>query len=155
KFVAVADVMHDGTSELAVATLQELDKLLSIRIGDLKQDRMEQLGVSGAALLLGLILFFFISGSIAKPISAVQGALARIADGDTDFETKVINGADEISRLTRVTRVLKDSVAEAYRLKQMIQDMPTNVMTVDVRNDFRIDYVNNTSRKTLQLVQPY
>jgi len=44
---------------------------------------------------------------------------------------------------------------EASRLLRMIDDMPVAVMTADPRNEFKIDYINNTSRKTLESIERY
>ncbi|MCJ2051926.1 methyl-accepting chemotaxis protein [Methylobacterium sp. J-070] len=41
------------------------------------------------------------------------------------------------------------------RLKSMIDNMPVAVMTADPRDDFRIDYLNATSRKTLAPLEQY
>ena len=41
------------------------------------------------------------------------------------------------------------------RLMSMIDNMPVAVMTADPRDDFRIDYLNQTSRKTLGPLEQY
>lgn len=149
-FIEIADVMHDGTAGIAEVVLQELEGIIQARIAQLSSDRMETLAGCSIAIAFAFLLFFIISGSISRPIKTVQESLARIAEGDTDFVMQTISGRDEISKLTSATISLKDNVAEAYLLKQMVQDMPNNVMTVDVKNDFKINYINNTSVKTLQ-----
>ncbi|MDQ0443381.1 methyl-accepting chemotaxis protein [Methylobacterium persicinum] len=44
---------------------------------------------------------------------------------------------------------------ENNRLLRMIDDMPVAVMTADPKNDFKINYINNTSRKTLESIERY
>lgn len=44
---------------------------------------------------------------------------------------------------------------ETSRLLRMIDDMPVAVMTADPKNDFKINYINNTSRKTLESIERY
>ena len=44
---------------------------------------------------------------------------------------------------------------ETNRLLRMIDEMPVAVMTADPKNDFKIDYINNTSRKTLQTIEQH
>ncbi|MCJ2090402.1 methyl-accepting chemotaxis protein [Methylobacterium sp. E-005] len=44
---------------------------------------------------------------------------------------------------------------ETGRLLRMIDEMPVAVMTADPKNDFKINYLNNTSRKTLESIEKY
>ncbi|GJD74645.1 methyl-accepting chemotaxis protein [Methylobacterium goesingense] len=44
---------------------------------------------------------------------------------------------------------------EASRLLRMIDEMPVAVMTADPKNDFKINYLNNTSLKTLESIERY
>jgi methyl-accepting chemotaxis protein len=44
---------------------------------------------------------------------------------------------------------------ETGRLLRMIDDMPVAVMTADPKNDFKINYINNTSRRTLESIERY
>lgn len=44
---------------------------------------------------------------------------------------------------------------ETERLMQMIDNMPLNVMTCDIHDDFKINYVNQTSLKTIKSIEGY
>ncbi len=44
---------------------------------------------------------------------------------------------------------------ETRRLLQMVDKMPLNVMTCDIHDDFKINYVNQTSLDTLKKVEEY
>jgi methyl-accepting chemotaxis protein len=44
---------------------------------------------------------------------------------------------------------------ETSRLLRMIDQMPVAVMTADPKNDFKINYLNTTSRKTLEAIERY
>lgn len=50
-------------------------------------------------------------------------------------------------------KVKKD--AETNRLMQMIDNMPINIMTADIHDDYKINYVNKTTLKTIKLVEQY
>ncbi|WP_211112041.1 PAS domain-containing protein, partial [Azospirillum humicireducens] len=45
--------------------------------------------------------------------------------------------------------------AEVNRLLRMLDEMPTAVMMCDPNDDFRITYINETSRRTLKPLEPY
>lgn len=50
-------------------------------------------------------------------------------------------------------RVMKEK--ETKRLLQMVDKMPINVMTCDIENDFKINYMNQTSVDTLSKIQEH
>ncbi|ESQ88690.1 hypothetical protein ABENE_15725 [Asticcacaulis benevestitus DSM 16100 = ATCC BAA-896] len=65
---------------------------------------------------------------------------------------------DEHGRPARVVKFASDITAkknETSRLMTMIDGMPVAVMTVDPKNDFRINYLNATSEKTLGAIEQY
>lgn len=58
----------------------------------------------------------------------------------------------------KIVKIATDITAkknENSRLLRMIDDMPVAVMTADPNNDFKINYLNNTSRKTLESIERY
>lgn len=146
-FLERADGLHDQTAEMASTTTDELEKLIEIRKQNLKTAFILSLTVTALALLVALLLFFKTASSVANPVRGLQLALGRIADGDTDFELQVSDGHDEISLLSQAALRLKDNVEEAYRLRQMVEDMPSNVLAVDVTDGGRIVYINRAIEK--------
>ncbi|MDV6330951.1 PAS domain-containing methyl-accepting chemotaxis protein [Asticcacaulis sp. 201] len=65
---------------------------------------------------------------------------------------------DEHGKPERVVKFASDITAkknETSRLMTMIDGMPVAVMTVDPKNDFRINYLNATSEKTLGAIEQY
>ena len=155
KYVEVLDAMHDGTSDLGDAVISELQKLVETRIDALKHNRTTTLGLSFGVVVLSLIGFFFVGNSISKPVAEMAESLARIASGDTSMTIAASEGKDEISRLTNAASQLRKSVEEAYMLKQMVDDSPTSVMAVDVRDNFKVNYLNNTSKKVLKTLESF
>ncbi|MFE1597535.1 methyl-accepting chemotaxis protein [Methylobacterium sp. ID0610] len=67
-----------------------------------------------------------------------------------------VKGPD--GRIERVMKIGSDITAkrnEVSRLMTMIDDMPVAVMTADPQNDFKINYLNDTSRRTLETIEQY
>ncbi|MFN3688510.1 methyl-accepting chemotaxis protein [Salinarimonas sp.] len=58
-----------------------------------------------------------------------------------------------IATLQRVTQEV-ETERQTQRLMQMVEQMPINVMTCDPK-DYRIDYLNAASRKTLERIEPH
>jgi methyl-accepting chemotaxis protein len=155
EFVEIADGLHDGSSDLGQKVLDELQKLIQVRIDNLEQRWNTTFGQVGASLLVALLLFLLISASIANPLRRLVAQMQRITEGDTDFEVKASDRGDEISRLNSAVSVLKGTVAEAFRLKQMIEDMPINIVSADVRNSFKMDYMNKAALSLLQSLKTH
>ncbi|MGH6718640.1 MAG: methyl-accepting chemotaxis protein [Alphaproteobacteria bacterium] len=102
---------------------------------------------------LGLALAWFTGGAIAKPISQATGLIEKLAAGDDNIEVAATQRKDEIGRLWRAMGSLKTTVSEAFRLKQMVDDMPLNVMLADPEDGFKITYMNKTSEATLRTIE--
>jgi methyl-accepting chemotaxis protein len=115
-------------------------------------------------LLTGTIVFMLVTLAIAvglgamigifaaRPLAAAADALQRLTEGDTDIENAYAGRGDEIGDLWRSMDTLKGAVAENFKIKQMVDKMPINVMTCNPE-DFTINYVNETSLQTLKTVE--
>ena len=65
---------------------------------------------------------------------------------------------DAAGKAVKVVKFATDITAkknETSRLLTMIDDMPVAVMTADPKNEFRINYFNATSRKTLTTIEQH
>ncbi len=97
-----------------------------------------------AAIALGLLL----GRVFATPIARTASALETLSRGD-EVELPYARRGDEIGAMARAFDKLAATVKTAFRLGQMVEDVPINIMTVDVKNGFRIDYINKTFVNTL------
>jgi methyl-accepting chemotaxis protein len=100
--------------------------------------------------ILALVTVGTIARSIAKPLDALTHDINDIAAGNTDAHVSTADRHDEIGSIARALESLRIKAEESFRLKHMVDDMPLNVMTADVHNNFNINYMNNTSKKTLR-----
>ena len=155
KFLEIADVMHDGTADLGNAALEEMQHMFNARLDDLNADRVRAATVSAIAIALAIAMSLLVSGSITVPVRKTQEALARIAEGETDMVITTSNGTDEISLLNNATEQLRKTVDEAFQLRQMVQGMPMALMKVDVRDNLRVNYLNDASSALLRSVEKY
>lgn len=91
---------------------------------------------------LSLVLAITLGNTIARRIGRFVNSLAQIAHGNTNIEIPTSKTNDEIALLYNTTRILRQSVSEAYRLKVMVDDMPTNVLIAEAHGDFKVVYQN-------------
>ena len=101
-------------------------------------------GVAGA--------FFIVRHNVVRPMGKITSAMEVLAGGDTEANSGVSQRLNEIGRLHSAFEKLRETVADAFRLGLMIEEMPVAVMTVDAE-DFKINYLNRTSRETLKKIE--
>lgn len=92
---------------------------------------------------------------ILRPLSAVAASLERIASGDADVSPPHTQRRDEIGALARATETVRIAAQDAFMVNEMVRSMPTPVMAVDIRNDFKISYLNEATSKLLQKLTKY
>lgn len=115
----------------------------------IKNVKISTITISIIIIALASLVAIFISKLVVGALANVTSIMSRLREGDFTVEVTGTDRADEIGEMSRSIQQFKTGAEESFRLKQMIDDMPTNVMTVDVQNDLKINYVNNTSIKTL------
>lgn len=92
-----------------------------------------------------LAIALLVGGMIVRSLSKYVALVEAISEGNTNLEIGGQGQKDEIGRLMRATEGLRKNVDEAFRLKQMVEDMPTNIMTVDAKNDYKINFINKAA----------
>ncbi len=70
----------------------------------------------GLTLLLGLVLNVLVGRSISLPLTRLQQAMQRLADGDAGVEVPSTAASDEIGAMARTVLVFRDNARERERL---------------------------------------
>jgi len=154
-FLKQMDLMHSKSIALADVSLTQLENLLNARIVRIQSESNKVLMICLFGIVLAISLFFMAASSILSPLQQMKKDMARIVDGDADFTMEVDSHTNEISTLVRALDKLKNSVSEAFKLKQMVEDMPMNVMVADLQNDFKIIYANKQCLHTFATLERY
>ncbi|MBI2255073.1 MAG: HAMP domain-containing protein [Proteobacteria bacterium] len=115
------------------------------------QDSFLKIGLIVLGILcLAIVAVFFIARGIARPIATTTQIIDRIAGGDGSVVVPTVKRQDEIGRMLRSTQALKDSVVDAFRLRKMVEDLPTNVILASPRSANAIRYANRASLATFK-----
>ncbi|WP_262029657.1 methyl-accepting chemotaxis protein [Microvirga sp. Mcv34] len=77
----------------------------------------------GATLLFGLVLNVLVGRSISLPLTRLQQAMRRLADGDAASEIPSTDATDEIGAMARTVLVFRDNARERERLTQEREGM--------------------------------
>lgn len=105
--------------------------------------------LSLGGLALGVGLAWLIGRAIASGIIATTHVMAQLADGDDSTDVAATDRKDEIGQMTRALIALRATVSDAFRLKQMVENMPNNIMLADGKN-LVFTYANKTCLDTMR-----
>ena len=108
----------------------------------------ELITLFAVSLLISVIAGWFITSSIAGPISRLTGTMATIANGDSSIEVPEQQRHDETGNLARGLEALRKVVDDAFRLNQMVDGQPSAVMLC--APDLTITYANDAAKKILK-----
>jgi len=103
------------------------------------------LGIAALLLLSSLAM----ARSIGAPLRRLSAQVSRIAAGEADQPVPDRNRRDEIGALADGLETLRGTVGRAFAQSQIIEQIPTAVMSADPRNEFRITYMNAETEKLL------
>lgn len=116
-YVAMLDKPHDGTSELALATLKELRGMIAVRVTSLKKLRLNTMGSCAAVLGLAYLMFFAVSGSISRPIKRMTDVMKTLADGDTSVTIPSTEERSEIGLIAKAVLIFKENMIQTEHLR--------------------------------------
>jgi methyl-accepting chemotaxis protein len=73
--------------------------------------------MAGLALVLGVLIAWFVGRSIVKPVAGMTAAMGRLAAGDNTVEIPSRDSADEIGAMAKAVEVFKQNAIERIRLE--------------------------------------
>ncbi|MCZ8313258.1 MAG: hypothetical protein O9320_20635, partial [Magnetospirillum sp.] len=130
----------EARAEAAVAAAESAVKL-----------REWTISIGGAlALALALVIAVAFVASLKRPLAILVDVATQLANGRDDVAVAASARKDELGALLNAMRALCETVGQSFRLRQMVEEMPTPVMTADPKNVFRIGYANRAAVETLR-----
>ncbi len=81
--------------------------------------------VSGGGLIVSIVLAFFLTRSITRPIGSVTGAFRSLSDGDLTIETAEPFFHDEIAELTEALEVFRQKSVAAEKAEALEKENRT------------------------------
>jgi methyl-accepting chemotaxis protein/CHASE3 domain sensor protein len=115
----VAPGITDIEQRLAQARSLLLSTAAQAKTGtdaELSRTMIVQNGIAAGALVIGLLLAFTIGGGITRPLTAITGAMTRLAGGDKEVEIPARDNTDEIGEMAHALEVFRQSLITADRL---------------------------------------
>ncbi len=121
-------------------------------------DSRQELAVSILKISLLAVVVFLISMAylmaafrrlVSAPLNEIITTIERLSRGNHQVAVPDIRQEGEIGALAHSVEVLRDSVIQAFRLGQMVEQAAVNLMILNLRT-FTIDYINRSGRETLK-----
>jgi len=111
--------------------------------------------VAGLGIVVGVVLSWFISQKgIVGPVREITARMNKLAEGDADIEIGYAKLTNEVGQMANALRALREAVAGAFRLGQMVELMPVGVMMCDPKT-LEINYLNIFSKDTLKTLESH
>lgn len=117
KYVEAMDLPHDGTADLAMSSLAEMEKMINARIDALKSKRTSVMGLVASIIAAAFALFFVVARSITNPIKAMTGTMNALAGGDTSVEIPSSDVKNEIGHMAKAVVVFRDNMLQTERMR--------------------------------------
>ena len=107
-----------------------------------------QLSISAGILGLLMAMIIVITRMlIAIPMGKLANALVQLAEGNADIDMPKHLRKDEVGKIWSVFGKLKDGVLQAFRLSQMVESMPSAVLTVNAADHYKIEFANHAAHQ--------
>ncbi|MDQ2801704.1 MAG: methyl-accepting chemotaxis protein, partial [Pseudomonadota bacterium] len=154
----VEQASHTMSDRLSAAAAAQADRAhiaqTAAREAEAAAKRRVVLIATGIALVL-LLSGWLTTRAISRPIRAMTRAVQAMADGDTTIALADTDRRDEVGRMAAALARLRGVVRDAFVRSQMIEQIPTGVMTAAAAEGFPIIYVNPAAAGILERVREY
>ena len=132
--------VDNGSRQFSSATAQ----------GELLRNLM--IGILVAAIAIGAWLAWMIGRSISTPIGEAVTKISQLADGETEFAIGGVDLRNEVGEIARAMVRLRETVARAFELQQVMQELPINIMQCDPK-EFKVTFMNKATERTLRSIE--
>lgn len=141
-FAAIEKTLRGNLSGIQTSTLASL-----------QSNGRTTLIASLTAIALLIPFLFFVIRDITRSIGRVVQTIGSLAKGDTDITVPDTHRHDEIGILARAMEGLKESIAKAYSLQNLVDNMSQPIICCDA--NFTITYANQSAFTTLKKLEKH
>jgi methyl-accepting chemotaxis protein len=112
--IATMDENYNSIMKSLHEEMVEADEVFD---GIASESEMVSVIVAVIAVVGLCLIAFFTSRSIVNPVTAMIGAMRKLADGDHEVEIPAVDRKDEIGQMAATVQVFKDNAIEKVRLE--------------------------------------
>ena len=119
-----SNAIHDEYEAFAQMKDTEIKDRGNQLANDMNSTKMILLILSHALTVVALVLGFYVSNNISKPITRLMNRIESISNGDLSHEPLITTSNDEVARLTVATNAMND------QLKNIVTNIQDGASTV-------------------------
>jgi methyl-accepting chemotaxis protein len=127
--------MMGSRSKLKTNQEKVLADMTAVSKASMSAAQMTGLAVAGIALVLGIVLSWFISRGITRPILSLSGAMRALSSGKLDTEVAGAERGDEIGGMAQAVLVFRDAGLEKVRLEKVAEEQRQAAEAERARNE--------------------
>jgi methyl-accepting chemotaxis protein len=125
------EAMLDRMRDLQVIAAETMGTLLKGRIAALENRLFLSFGVSLLVLIGAGVFAWVIARTISAPLRALEGQMARLAEGETDLVIPDQERADEVGRMAKALAVLRVNARRTVRMQVALDCVGTPVLVAN------------------------
>ncbi len=117
-----------------VATLTATEEAVEAQMHDeILMIELELAGSNVIAILLGMMIAYFLAKGIANPVIGMTGAMRELSDGNLDVTVPAAGQKDEIGEMATALQVFKDNAIEQRRLEARQKELEEEQRLQEIR----------------------
>ncbi|PSB68573.1 hypothetical protein C7B61_00090 [filamentous cyanobacterium CCP1] len=148
----VSDELVLILKDIQIKQLEPIKNILQKDLEDAKLNSKVTMIIATATLLGMILSIIFMNSVIFKPMRHATKIISQIAEGNTNVHIGDEPKGIELRALRNSTISLIKRVNEAFKLENMVMDMPTNVLLIKKDYPFNVIYSNQSSQDNFRLL---
>jgi methyl-accepting chemotaxis protein len=136
---AMDEAMREAGAQRSAALVAAADQARHVSLG---------VGLSIAVVLV--LSALLLARTIGAPLHRLAAAMGAIAAGNTGVEVRDRGRRDEIGTIAEALETLRGTARQAFAQGQMLEQLPTAIMSADPKDGFRITYMNAETQRLME-----
>lgn len=146
------DPLTETLGKLINLIVSESQSLHEVAESEYVMGRNIAIGTVAISMLLTLASWIIVRRQVITPIRKLSSGMNSMNAGELDVKIEGVASRDELGVMARSLETLRQNAKEAFRLGQIVNEMPINIMLADPESG-TITYANKKSIETLTGMQ--
>jgi methyl-accepting chemotaxis protein len=118
-----------------------------------EEARRVSLLLGGAIAAMLALSGWLTARAIGAPLRRLAATMRAISAGDTQVTVRDRGRRDEIGTIAEALEGLRGTARQAFAQGQMMEQLPTAIMSADPKDEFRITYMNAETRRLMDRIR--
>ncbi|MCK6418382.1 MAG: methyl-accepting chemotaxis protein [Alphaproteobacteria bacterium] len=145
--------------DITKQAMEESQKDINSHMDDISVQGNEILNLLTSMTVVSAVVVvmavFFVQYQVVNPLTEVISAISDLSENEDSVDMQVTPRRDEVGQLVNSFVKLRDVVNNSFKLSQMVEEMPMNIMMADAKQEFKITYCNKQAMAQLTALEQY